>query len=135
MRHYRAQPIGAKILQSESPSADRQALSLGGFAVVSQANNHAMDFGSGGLTDTQTALRQYGIATVGRPGFRCRTCSVIIQRNGLRMAFLAYVDVMPEKSGFDPHSWAATATSPEWPGPIPIRSNLTYRPPSSRRML
>ena len=111
----------------KAPPQTAQALWLAGFAVLSQANNHAMDFGSAGLADTQKYLRQYGIATVGAGvDAAAAHTPVIITRNGLRMAFLAYVDVPPEKSGFDPRTWTATLTSPgvAWADPGQIKSDV-----------
>ena len=122
----RNQPV-QKSFDLKAPAEAARALSLAGFTLVSQANNHAMDFGSGGLMDTQSVLQQYGIATVGAGADATAAhAPVIIQRNGLRMAFLAYVDVAPEKSGFDPHTWAATATSPgvAWADPDQIKADV-----------
>ncbi len=116
-----------KSFDLKAPPQTAQALSLAGFDVLNQANNHAMDFGSAGLTDTQNTLKQYGIATVGAGADASAAhAPVIITRNGLRMAFLGYVDVPPEKSGFDPRSWTATATSPgvAWGDPEQIRADV-----------
>ena len=122
----RSQPV-QKSFDLKAPPQTAQALSLAGFTVLSQANNHAMDFGYSGLEDTQKYLSQYGIATVGA-GLNAAAAHtpVIIQRNGLRMAFLAYVDVPPEKSGFDVHTWDATTTSPgvAWADPDQIKSDV-----------
>ena len=116
-----------KSFDLKAPPQAAQALSLAGFNVVSQANNHAMDFGSAGMMDTKKYLGQYGIDTVGA-GMDAAAAHtpVIITRNGLRMAFLAYVDVAPEKSGFDPHTWAATASSPgvAWADPDQIKADV-----------
>jgi len=120
------QPV-QKSFNLKAPPQTAQALSLGGFTLLSQANNHAMDYGPAGLADTQDSLRQYGIATVGAgQNAGAAHAPVIIERNGLRMAFLAYVDVLPEKSGFDPHTWAATATSPgvAWADPEQIQADV-----------
>jgi poly-gamma-glutamate synthesis protein (capsule biosynthesis protein) len=122
----RSQPV-QKSFDLKAPPQAAQALSLAGFAVLSQANNHAMDFGAAGLADTQKYLSQYGIATVGA-GLNATAAHapVIIQRNGLRMAFLGYVDVAPEKSGFDARTWTATATSPgvAWADPDQIKADV-----------
>ena len=120
------QPV-EKSFDLKAPPQTAQALSLAGFDLVSQANNHAMDFGPAGLADTQKNLSQYGIATVGAGADAAAAhAPVIITRNGLRMAFLAYVDVLPEKSGFDAHTWAATATSPgvAWADPEQIKADV-----------
>ena len=116
-----------KSFNLKAPPQAAQALSVARFSVLSQANNHAMDFGSAGLADTQSTLRTYGIATVGAgPDAAAAHAPVIIQRNGLRLAFLAYVDVLPEKSGFDPHSWTATTTTPgvAWADPDQIKADV-----------
>ena len=121
-----SQPV-QKSFDLKAPPLTAQALSLGGFDVLSQANNHAMDFGSAGLADTQKYLRQYGIATVGAGlDAAAAHAPVIIQRNGLRLAFLGYVDVAPEKSGFNARSWTATATSPgvAWADPDQIKDDV-----------
>jgi poly-gamma-glutamate synthesis protein (capsule biosynthesis protein) len=116
-----------KSFNLKAPPQTAQALALAGFDVLNQANNHAMDFGPAGLADTQAALKQAGIATVGAGvDASAAHAPVIITRNGLRMAFLGYVDVPPEKSGFDPRSWTATATSPgvAWGVPEQIRADV-----------
>ncbi|MGD0878842.1 MAG: CapA family protein [Anaerolineales bacterium] len=121
-----SQPV-QKSYALKAPPQTAQALWLAGFAVLSQANNHAMDFGSTGLADTQNYLSQYGISTVGAGvDAAAAHTPVIITRNGLRMAFLAYVDVPPEKSGFDPRTWTATTASPgvAWADPGQIKSDV-----------
>jgi len=96
-----------------APPEAAQALALAGFDVLSLANNHAMDYGSQGLIDTRDNLRQYGIASVGAGANAADAHTpVILERNGLRLAFLAYVDVPEESSGFDAHTWIATASQP-----------------------
>lgn len=58
-----------------------------GFDVLSVANNHALDAGTAGLTDTLAALASAHIAAVG-----VRPEPVIVERQGLKVAFLAYCD-------------------------------------------
>jgi poly-gamma-glutamate capsule biosynthesis protein CapA/YwtB (metallophosphatase superfamily) len=111
----------------KAPPQAAQALSLGRFDILSLANNHALDYGYTGLVDTQTALSQVGIATVGA-GVDAATAHapVIVQRNGLRLAFLAYADVLPENSGFDAQTWIATETGPgiAWADPARITADV-----------
>jgi poly-gamma-glutamate synthesis protein (capsule biosynthesis protein) len=96
-----------------APPETAEALALAGFDVLSLANNHAMDYGSTGLFDTHVHLGQYGIASVGAGANAIEAhAPVILERNGLRLAFLAYVDVPDENSGFDAHTWIATASQP-----------------------
>jgi poly-gamma-glutamate capsule biosynthesis protein CapA/YwtB (metallophosphatase superfamily) len=121
-----SQPV-QKSFDLKAPPETAQALALAGFDVLNQANNHALDFGPAGLADTQSTLKQDGIATVGAGvDASAAHAPVIITRNRLRMAFLGYVDVPPEKSGFDPRSWTATATSPgvAWGDPEQIRTDV-----------
>jgi poly-gamma-glutamate capsule biosynthesis protein CapA/YwtB (metallophosphatase superfamily) len=110
-----------------APPEMAQALELAGFDVLSLANNHAMDFGRQGLLDTRDTLGQYGIASVGAGEnvAEART-PVILERNGLRLAFLAYVDVPKEYSGFDAHTWIATASQPgvAWANLDQIRTDV-----------
>ncbi|HEY3727894.1 MAG TPA: CapA family protein [Solirubrobacteraceae bacterium] len=63
-----------------------------GFGLVNQANNHSMDFGDSGRTQTLAALQNAGIAHTGLPGEITR-----LRVNGVRMAFL----------GFAPYSFDA----------------------------
>jgi poly-gamma-glutamate synthesis protein (capsule biosynthesis protein) len=96
-----------------APPETAQALALAGFDVLSLANNHAMDYGISGLSDTRNSLNQYGIASVGA-GVNASDAHtpVILERNGLRMAFLAYADVPVENDGFDARTWIASDTQP-----------------------
>ena len=96
-----------------APPEAAQSLALAGFDVLSLANNHAMDYGIEGLFDTRIILRQYGIASLGAGANAAEAhAPVFLERNGLRLAFLAYVDVPGEITGFDAHTWVATYTQP-----------------------
>lgn len=111
----------------QAPPEAAKALSLGKFDLVSLANNHAMDFGYQGLTDSQNNLKKYGIATVGAGANSAAAhAPVILERNGLRLAFLAYVEVLPELDGFDTHDWNATASDPgiAWADPEQINADV-----------
>jgi poly-gamma-glutamate synthesis protein (capsule biosynthesis protein) len=86
-----------------------------------------MDYGSQGLFDTRDNLGQYGIASVGAGANATEAhAPVILERNGLRLAFLAYVDVPNELSGFDAHAWIATASQPgvAWANLDQIRTDV-----------
>jgi poly-gamma-glutamate capsule biosynthesis protein CapA/YwtB (metallophosphatase superfamily) len=97
----------------DAPPETAQALSTAGFDVLSLANNHAMDYGSAGLLDTLKILDTYGIAPVGAGSDAAEAHSpVILVRNGLRLAFLAYADVSIESDGFDTRSWIAGPAQP-----------------------
>jgi poly-gamma-glutamate capsule biosynthesis protein CapA/YwtB (metallophosphatase superfamily) len=112
----------------KAPLKTVQALSLAKFDLLSLANNHAMDYGYAGLVDTQAALSRSGITTVGAgSNASIAHAPVIIEKNGLRLAFLAYADVMPENTGFDAHTWIATDTRPgiAWADPDRIKADVS----------
>jgi poly-gamma-glutamate capsule biosynthesis protein CapA/YwtB (metallophosphatase superfamily) len=117
-----------KIYTFAAPPAAAQALGLAGFDILSLANNHAMDYGSPGLLDTRNNLGQYGIASVGAGANAVEAhAPVILERNGLHMAFLAFVDVPNEFTGFDTHTWIATDTRPgvAWAYRDQIKADVT----------
>jgi poly-gamma-glutamate capsule biosynthesis protein CapA/YwtB (metallophosphatase superfamily) len=118
----------AKSYTFAAPPETAQSLALAGFDVMSLANNHAMDFGSSGLLDTRAILKQYGIESVGG-GLNSAEAHnpVILVRNGLRMAFLAYLDVPRENGGFDAHAWIAGIYTPgiAWADPKQIATDVT----------
>lgn len=110
-----------------APPETGKALNLAGFDVLSLANNHAMDFGNQGLVDTKNILGQYGIAALGAGANLAEAHTpAILERNGLRVAFLAYADVPDETGGFDAHSWIATATQPgiAWADPAQMKMDI-----------
>lgn len=110
-----------------APPETANALVLAGFDVLSLANNHAMDYGAGGLADTVKNLNQNGIASVGA-GMNAADAHrpVIVERNGLRLAFLAYANVPVENSGFDAQVWKATDSQPgiAWAEPNQIKVDV-----------
>lgn len=62
-----------------------------GFAVLSLANNHIMNQGSRGLADTRAILTEQGIAFTGAGETAAQArVPVVLTRNGIRFAFLAY---------------------------------------------
>jgi poly-gamma-glutamate capsule biosynthesis protein CapA/YwtB (metallophosphatase superfamily) len=118
----------AKSYTFAAPPEAAQALAMAGFDVVSLANNHAMDFGSQGLADSLDNLRTAGIRGVGAgANATAAHAPVILERNGLRLAFLAYVDVPAEKEGFDARSWIATDMRPgiAWADPAQIAVDVS----------
>jgi len=117
-----------KIYTLAAPPETARALALAGFDVLSLANNHAMDYGSQGMFETRLNLGQVGIGSVGAGANAAEAHTpVILERNGLRLAFLAYVDVPVEKGGFDAHSWIASGTQPgiAWATPDQIKLDVT----------
>lgn len=96
-----------------APPAAADALAAGGIDMVSLANNHSLDYGPGGLADTLANLDARGIAHAGAgANATAARAPVVVVANGLRVAFLSYVDVPVEYGGFDTHRWEATAVGP-----------------------
>lgn len=98
-----------------APPLAIEALAQAGVDVLSLANNHAFDYGLDALADMLPGLRAAGIATVGAGvDAEAAHTPVVVERNGLSVAFLAYVDVPVEgRTGFDTRSWEA---GPDLPG-------------------
>jgi len=90
-----------------------------GFDVVSVASNHAMDWGPDALLDTLEVLRARGIRTIGAGRNLAEAREpAILERKGVRVAFLAYCSVLRE--GY--------AAKPNQPGVAPMRVHTYYEP-------
>ena len=89
-----------------------------GFDVVSVASNHAMDWGGDALLDTIALLESKGIKTIGagRNLAEARRPAVI-EKNGVRVAFLAYCSILNE--GY--------AAGPDKTGVAPLRAHTYYQ--------
>jgi poly-gamma-glutamate synthesis protein (capsule biosynthesis protein) len=76
-----------------------EGLKFAGFNVVSQANNHAYDWGPEALLDSLDRLHRAGIYTVGAgQNTLAAYYPLIVSVGDLRIAFLAYVDVDPKNA-------------------------------------
>ncbi len=97
-----------------APPAAADSLALAGVDVVSLANNHSLDYGFEALNDMRQRLADRQIAAVGAGDDEAAAHTpLVVERNGLRVAFLAYADVPVEtRSGFDARAWIATADAP-----------------------
>ena len=118
-----------KSFNFRAPVRAVDALSAAGFDVVDLANNHSMDYGTDGLADMLTRLRAAGINSVGA-GADAETARspVILDRNGVHVAFLSYVNVPIEgRTGFDTRIWAAGVEKPgvAWGTPAVIAKDVT----------
>jgi poly-gamma-glutamate synthesis protein (capsule biosynthesis protein) len=112
----------------QAPPAAVDALAQAGFDLLSLANNHALDYGPEALQQGLELLHQAGIATAGAGlDAKAARAPVIFEANGLTTAFLSYVDVPVEYSGFDTRSWAATDDRPglAWAEATSIREDVT----------
>ena len=90
-----------------------------GFDIASLASNHAMDWGPDALLDTLDVLRERGIATAGAGrNLEEARRPAIVERNGVRVALLAYCSVLRE-------GYAATS---QHAGVAPLRVHTYYEP-------
>lgn len=101
-----------------APRSSVNALIYAGINVVSVAGNNSMDYGPEALMDSIEWLRQHGIqpAGAGRNLEEARR-PVILEKKGTKVAFLAYVSVVP---------WGHEA-APRRPGPNPMRVSTYYQ--------
>lgn len=81
------------------PMAAAAILKACGFTLVGLANNHVMDYGPDGLSDTLAALKQQGLPHLGagRDAAEARK-PLILERNGLKIGFLALTSTFPEQN-------------------------------------
>lgn len=80
------------------PDKVSRALKSAGFTVVSLANNHTLDYGVDGLTDTLAALDAVGIAHKGAGRNLAEARRAVFQNAaGRRVALLAYSLTLPEE--------------------------------------
>lgn len=95
-----------------APIAAADSLVFAGFDLVNLANNHSLDYGSQALYDTLTVLAEKNIQTVGAGMNDMEAYEpVFLDVEGLRLAFLGYVDVFTGK--YDYQTWEA---GPDQPG-------------------
>ena len=96
------------------PPAGAQGIRDAGIDIVTLGNNHALDYGVPGLRDTWAALTAAGISQTGsgENETAARTAAVL-ERNGLRIAFLGYVNTPADSgTGFVVEDTKATADRP-----------------------
>ena len=79
----------------QTPPSYARWLRQSGFTVMNLANNHAFDFGAGGLRQTTDALAGVGLEWTGRPG------QITVQKVG---------DIRVALVGFAPYPWAQSLT-------------------------
>jgi poly-gamma-glutamate synthesis protein (capsule biosynthesis protein) len=74
-------------------------LKAAGFNVASQANNHTYDWGPAALLDSLERLRAAGIQPVGAgQNILAAHYPLLVHVGGLRIAFLAYVNIDPKEA-------------------------------------
>jgi poly-gamma-glutamate synthesis protein (capsule biosynthesis protein) len=103
-------PVAGKNYHFRSPAASFDALKAAGVDVVSMANNHALDYGPGGLQDTLRAITASKLPVVGigadaDDAYRPYTTTI----KGQRIAIVSATDWL-EPALVD--AWSATDTQP-----------------------
>lgn len=94
-----------------APTRAGEALALAGFDLVSIANNHILDYGHVALEDTLLNLAKNQVLAVGAGMDDERAYApVFMDVDGLRLAFLAFMDVILED--YDYPSWEAGMNKP-----------------------
>jgi poly-gamma-glutamate capsule biosynthesis protein CapA/YwtB (metallophosphatase superfamily) len=83
-----SQPLLHPGYDLRGPGTAAGALSAADLDLVSLANNHALDAGPAGLSDTRAALQAVGVSWIGP-----QAKVVLRQIQGQRLAFLAFEDV------------------------------------------
>ena len=77
--------------------ASAKAMALAGITLVSQANNHAVDFGLQGLADTERALDAAGVAHAGAGMTLARArAPAIVTAKGVKVGLLSYSLTFPK---------------------------------------
>ncbi len=96
-----------------APPAAAESLALAGFDVLSFANNHALDYGTEAFIQASDLLSGQSIAIIGAGlNESAARKPLVLEARGLKLAFLAYVDVPVEVLGFDTKQWQAGGDQP-----------------------
>ena len=114
-----------KIYAFRAPETAGEALKYAGFDIVSLANNHILDYGPHALEDTLNNLASNDIHPVGAGMDHTSAYqAVLVDINGLRLAFLAFADIAP--GNYDYLSWEAAVDKAgiAWAHPQRIREGV-----------
>lgn len=94
-----------------APVAAGESLAYAGFDLVNLANNHSLDYGPQALSDTLEILAANGVQAVGAGMNAAQAYApAFIEVDGLRIAFLGFVDVFP--TDYDYRTWEAGPNQP-----------------------
>jgi len=119
------QPVEKKYV-FRAPTEAARSLSFAGFDVLSLGNNHILDYGPNALLDTLSHLESENIHTVGAGKDEFEAYQPLYMMvNGLKLAFLSYVDV--PITDFDYLSWEAATDKPgiAWAHKDKVRHGVT----------
>lgn len=111
----------------QAPPESIDTLLAAGFDLVALANNHSYDYGADGLSATVELLDAAGLAHVGAGADAdAARAPVTLSVGGIDTAFLSYVDVPDDWTGYRNRDWAATSSSPgvAWAEPADIAADV-----------
>ena len=92
----RGRPVRKRFTFRGRPEALRVAHDYAGLDVLNLANNHVGDYGRAALLDTVTYTRRFGMEPVGAGRSIADARSPrIVERNGLRIGFVGFSDILP----------------------------------------
>jgi len=77
-----------------APAALARDLGKTGFDVLVTANNHSLDYGAAGVLDTLAVLKNNGLLAVGTAAANDNAGPVLVERNGIRLAIIAYATAL-----------------------------------------
>lgn len=114
----RGEPMDKKFT-FRAPPGNAELLRAWGFTALGLANNHVMDFGPDGLSDTLGALAERGLLALGAgPDAEAARRPLILERGGLRIGLLALTSTVPESMwaarGKPGTAYADFARFPDW---------------------
>lgn len=103
LKTHRELLLGREFIFRAEPEQALNTLNSMGVDAVTLANNHALDHGVSGLDDTRRFLKEGGIFSSGAGTAKAAYAPVIIERKGLRLALLSYVEAttLPRAAKFE----------------------------------
>lgn len=116
-----------KAFTFQAPPEAIDSLLAGGFDLVALANNHSYDYGTGGILGTLALLDAAGLAHVGAGADSAAAREpVILSEGGVEVAFLSYVDVPDDWTGYRNRDWEAREDRPgvAWAHPEVIAADV-----------
>jgi hypothetical protein len=101
----RGAPVPKEFNFRGPPAALRVMARFAGFDVLNLANNHTGDYGTAALLDTVRYVRRFGMAAVGAGGSLASAARPrVIERLGLRIAFVGFSNILPSSLFAGPSS-------------------------------
>ena len=102
-----------KTFTFRAPLKAADSLVAAGIDIVSLANNHALDYGITAFQDTMRLLDERSIEYAGGGQDRSEAYApLIVEQNGLTLAFLGYVMPLSGRPAFNTRQWAAETDKP-----------------------